>query len=214
MLLRIYEQQFYAKLFQLNFEMDNKMSEALNPTFDKGVSYSEAYNLFTGEIKRLNDIQALNYKENIKLVYLSISLIQLQNGSRIIETLKAVKLFTENKDAKSVIVTIAKRKDGYKRKILLPEIITTDILERIERVLEKYSFAQLSKNIRMFLHTNYDWNTHSLRYALINYLAIEKKIPINLVSKLVGHKHMNQLLAYTQNKHVDELLMSLNKNIL
>lgn len=64
----------------------------------------------------------------------------------------------------------------------------------------------------MFLTRHYGWNTHSLRYALINYLAIEKKTPINLVSKLVRHKNMNQILTYTQNKHVDELLLSINKN--
>ena len=141
-----------------------------------------------------------------------ISITQLQNGSRISETINAFKMFIYDYDLKVAIITIAKRKDGFRRKILRPEIINSEILERIKSEIKNDTIEELSKKIRMFLMRHYGWNTHSLRYALINYLAIEKKIPVNLVSKLVGHKNMNQLLTYTQNKHVDELLVSINKN--
>lgn len=138
--------------------------------------------------------------------------MQLQNGSRISETIEAVRKFILDPESKVAVIKIAKRKDGFKRKILLPELITKEILERIKPQIKNNTIEELSKKIRMFLNRHYGWNTHSLRYALINYLAIEKKTPINLVSKLVGHKNMNQLLTYTQNKHVDELLISINTN--
>lgn len=189
-----------------------KITDNINGTFDKGVNYSDAHKKFSNEINNIYSKDYINQHELKRLAYLVISLIQLQNGSRISETIEATRQFISNLELKVAVITIAKRKDGFRRKILLPEMITTDILERIKLEIKNDSIEELSKKIRMFLTRHYGWNTHSLRYALINYLAIEKKTPINLVSKLVGHKNMNQLLTYTQNKHVDELLLSINKN--
>jgi integrase len=188
------------------------ISENLNGTFDKGLNYSDAHKVFTDEIIELTNQDYLNLHELKKLAYLVISLIQLQNGSRISETLNAMKQFIRDLNCKVAVITIAKRKDGFRRKILLPDSVDSQLIERIKPVIYDNTNEELSKKIRMFLTRHYGWNTHSLRYALINYLAIEKKVPVNLVSKLVGHKNMNQLLTYTQNKHVDELLISINKN--
>ena len=189
-----------------------KVFDNINGTFDKGVNYTDAYTKFSDDIIKLINQAYLNQHELKRLAYLAISLIQLQNGSRISETIEATKQFISDYECKVAVIIIAKRKDGFRRKILLPELITKEILERIKPEIKGDTIEELSKKIRMFLTRHYGWNTHSLRYALINYLAIEKKVPINLVSKLVGHKNMNQLLTYTQNKHVDELLISINKN--
>ena len=191
-----------------------KVSDNINGTFDKGVDYSQANEKFITDINNLLNQAYMNAHELKRLTYLVIALIQLQNGSRISETINAVKMFIANHDLKVAIIIIAKRKDGFRRKILLPELITKEIMERIKPEIKNDTIEELSKKIRMFLTRHYGWNTHSLRYALINYLAIENKVPVNLVSKLVGHKNMNQLLTYTQNKHVDELLLSINKNII
>lgn len=200
------------RIKQIKTKKKKVHSENLNGTFDKGVDYSQAYEKFTEAINLLINQPYINGHELKRLAYLTISLVQLQNGSRISETINAVKQFITDYELKVAIITIAKRKDGFKRKILLPEIINPELLKKIKPIIKNDSIEELSKKIRMFLTRHYGWNTHSLRYALINYLAIEKKKPINLVSKLVGHKNMNQLLTYTQNKHVDELLVSINKN--
>ncbi|MFN8578253.1 MAG: hypothetical protein U0354_15555 [Candidatus Sericytochromatia bacterium] len=189
-----------------------KNQDNINGTFDKGVNYSDAHKKFTDEINNIYYKTYINQHELKRLTYLVISLVQLQNGSRISETIEAIRKFILEPESKVAVIKIAKRKDGFRRKILLPELITNDILERIKSEIKNTTIEELSKKIRMFLTRHYGWNTHSLRYALINYLAIEKKTPINLVSKLVGHKNMNQLLTYTQNKHVDELLLSINNN--
>ena len=193
-------------------KVSKSVSENLNGTFDKGVDYSHAHKKFSEDITSLLNQDYLNVHEIKRLAYLVIALTQLQNGSRISETINAIKQFINDFNMKVAIITIAKRKDGFRRKILLPEQISKEILERIKPEIKNDTIEELSKKIRMFLTRHYGWNTHSLRYALINYLAIEKKVPVNLVSKLVGHKNMNQLLTYTQNKHVDELLVSINKN--
>jgi len=184
--------------------------EQINGTFDKGVNYSDAHKRFSGLINQLIGQAFLDYHDENRLLYLIISLIQLQNGSRICETLRALNLFVADNSQRIVVIPIAKRKDGVKREILLPDLISPGLIERIKPKIENNSTKHLSGRVRMYLTNYYGWNTHSLRYALINYLTIEKKQPLNLVSKLVGHKNMNQLISYTQNQHVSALLTSIN----
>ena len=56
----------------------------------------------------------------------------------------------------------------------------------------------------MLLHFNS--NTHSLRYAYINYMLYTKKIEMNIVSKIIGHVNCSQLTTYTQQKNSDKTL--------
>lgn len=186
------------------------MGKKLSGTFDKGVNFSEANKIFTENISKLISKNIFNSYDQKRLSFNVVCLIQLKNGSRISETITAIKMFLKNPDCKIVTITIAKRKDGATRKIKLPDLITRGILEIVGREIKDDTIPKLSNKVRAFLINHYGWNTHSLRYALINYLAIERREPINLVSKLVGHKNMNQIMAYTQNKHVDELLFSVD----
>src|SRR5687767_13338732 len=124
-----------------------KVSENLNGSFDKDVDYSQAHKRFTEDITGLLNQDYLNAHELKRLAYLVIALIQLQNGSRISETINAVKQFISDYNLKVAIITIAKRKDGFRRKILLPELITTEILERIKPEIKDDTIEELSKKI-------------------------------------------------------------------
>lgn len=139
-----------------------------------------------------------------------ISLITLRNACRISESIEAIFKFINNKNLKVVIVPIAKRKDGATREIYLPKEITKDFLEYIERIITGSDPLKLQSKIRTYLIDTYGFNNHSLRYAAINYLILEKNIPLPIVSKTVGHKSMNMLITYTQNKNVSSLLESLS----
>lgn len=46
---------------------------------------------------------------------------------------------------------------------------------------------------------------------LVKTKTVIKNIPLPIVSKTVGHKSMNMLITYTQNKNVSSLLDSLSK---
>ena len=109
-----------------------KVFDNINGTFDKGVNYTDAYTKFSDDIIKLINQAYLNQHELKRLAYLSISLIQLQNGSRISETIEATKQFISDYECKVAVIIIAKRKDGFRRKILLPELIIQEILERIK----------------------------------------------------------------------------------
>jgi integrase len=187
-------------------------SEEIKNGFDKGIDFEETRKIFKGKIKELitdlrNDYNVHKVKALSNIV---IALVSLVNGSRISESIEAVFKFINNKNLNKVIVPIAKRKDGETRPMLLPKEINKEILEYIEKIIAGADPQKLQSKVRTYLTDNYGFNTHSLRYAAINYLITEKQRPLNVVSKLVGHKSMNMLINYTQNKNVSSTLESMN----
>ncbi len=192
-----------------------------NYSFDKKLEYETIKQLIDDKIFELiNQINTHYNEHKIKaLSNCTITLIQLTNGSRISEAIKATDFFIQNTSKKSTHIKISKRKDHVSRIMKLPINITPQILEIIKMVFNQYNIQnqkdidKLSSKTRTYLYSNFGKiNTHSLRYALINYLSIKKLVPLNLVSKIVGHKNLNQLIAYTQNHHVEDMLDKLSKN--
>jgi hypothetical protein len=159
-----------------------------------------------------------------KINYCIISLIQLRNGSRISEACVAFRLFMNNCEfEKKVIVKIAKSdsikykkdtKEKYKtkaryRKMMFP---LTWINEQRINVIKDNQFTKkllkcetLKKRTLDFLLKYFDCNTHSLRYAFINYMLYEEKRPMNDVAKFVGHVDMSMLVRYTQIKNTEKI---------
>lgn len=191
------------------------MQNQLNYSFDKSLDYEVIKLEIENKINKL--VLELHLERNEKklqaLSNLSIAMIQLVNGSRISEAIKATEYFVNNQNKKSMYVRIAKRTDHENRVMKLPDEINVFILDSISNTFQIYDtsnskdLSSLSSKVRSYLYDNFGKiNTHSLRYALINYLAIKKKVPLNLVSKIVGHKNINQLVSYTQNKHADNIL--------
>lgn len=64
---------------------------------------------------------------------------------------------------------------------------------------------KLRKSVLQYLLDNFNCNTHSLRYAFINYMIYVKKRPLNDVAKFVGHKGIGMLVNYTQIKNMNEI---------
>jgi integrase len=187
-------------------------SQELQNGFDRGIDFHQANKIFVSKIKEIKTGLKKDYNmHKVKaLSNLVISLITLRNACRISETIEAVFKFINNKNLKVVIVPIAKRKDGATREIYLPKEINKELLEYIEKVVIEAEPLKLQSKIRTYLIDNFGFNNHSLRYAAINYLILERNIPLPIVSKTVGHKSMNMLITYTQNKNVSSLLASLS----
>jgi cobalamin biosynthesis Co2+ chelatase CbiK len=64
---------------------------------------------------------------------------------------------------------------------------------------------KLKKRVLDYLLKYHNCNTHSLRYAYINYMLYVKKKEMGLVAKIIGHSNLNQLVRYTQNKNAKEV---------
>jgi hypothetical protein len=163
-----------------------------------------------------------------RIIFLLISMIQLRNGSRISEAIDAFRIFLKEGYKNKVFVKIAKsgatkyitNKNGLREKIITTErfrkimfpiswIDTSKLDLIIPKLKESHEYLINTKNIKInifsYLHKRFNCNTHSLRYAFINYMIYQEKRPLCDVAKFVGHKNMNQLVTYTQHKNCDQI---------
>src|ERR1700759_463324 len=208
--------------------MDNE--DKISTGWDKGIDYLKIKEKFLDEIKKLikkiKKIEEYNYKKHNsikKIIYLTISIIQLRNGSRITEAINAFKIYSKDNNVdKKVTVKIGKsdsiktNKHGTQirlkaryRHIKFPlEWMKKNPIKYImntEALNEILNCKNLKRRVCDYLNNNFDCNTHSLRYACINYLLYEEKVDMNAVCKFVGHANNNQLIRYTQMKQVDKI---------
>jgi integrase len=175
-----------------------------------------------------NDPKANERIVNNKLSYLLISMIQLRNGSRISEAINAFVNFLKYGISDITIVKIAKS-DSFRynnsnnkkfvskprfRKIMFPITWFTCKRKKIDNLLNSLHSKShidfiLNKKMRSrvcgYLTRFFNCNTHSLRYAFINYLIYNEKRPLSDVAKFVGHVNLNQLVRYTQQKNCEQI---------
>lgn len=195
--------------------MSKNYANSLNYSFDRNLEYETINKNLTQDLKSLfKEIKISNSLSKVKAMSnIIISLIQLRNGARISEIIEALEIFMSDLSTKTAIINIAKRKDYARREILLPKEVKKEMLEYLInfKVIDFDHKLKIQNKVRNYLNKYYDSNTHSLRYATINKL-VEEEVPLNIVSKLVGHKNLNQIMSYTQNKKVKNVLEQLQNN--
>jgi integrase len=162
-------------------------------SWDKGVDYIATYELILRNIKRLQ------YPSKC---YFIISLIQLRNGSRVSEAIRAFKrwLITGNQE---IYVEVSKKKNPEARLMIIPSEIMDYRRECLE--LSTIGDRALRERVRWALYYYLKLNTHSLRYSYITFLLKEGVNPA-LVSKLIRHSRIDTLLRYIQLKESDRVL--------
>lgn len=163
------------------------------------------------------------YKEkNIiirKLIYTLIAMNQLRNGCRISESVRAfIRYYKDNKFHDKVVVKISKsdtakiNKHGDRivpkpryRNIKLQEWCKLDDLkDQIFETMATIPASRLKQRVLDYLLKNFKFNTHSLRYARVNYLLNQGK-DVTTVAKYIGHNNVNTILHYCQKKNVDKI---------
>lgn len=199
-------------------------------SFDKQIDYSEIkkklideYNKIMDNINKIDE----NTKESKskilhnRLIYCLVCMIQLKNGSRCIEACKAIKIFFKKGNFNNIIeVKIAKsestkvnRKTGKKfvtnirmREMNFPHgWIFFKLTQKLKDYLSNIRISDLKQRVLNFMIREFNGNTHSLRYAFINYMLYEKKIDMGIVAKYVGHSNLSQLITYTSKKNATKL---------
>jgi len=213
----------------------NKVNEYIEPDistgFDRGIDYEPMKDRLIQFLEKYYN-EYITIKDNQKcygsklknlgnkMVYNTIAMIQLRNGSRISEACNAFSIFTKKGIDSLVTVKIAKSesikyREGEKiltkpryRKMLYPkEWIKNNnmILPILTSVMGTIPLDRLKKRVLDYLLIYHQCNTHSLRYACINYLIYEKCRPLNDVAKFVGHIDLSMLTKYTQQKNCDKI---------
>lgn len=202
----------------------------LETGFDRGINFPEMKGKLIREYETLvdtinlmdkNDRYYITKRRKLmhRLIYCLIAMIQLRNGSRIIEACTALPLFLNKGIDEKVVVKIAKSKSiKYKkdtkekyetkaryRKMIFPDWITLEFERDFIFYLGYIDKKRLTRRVLDFLLKYFKCNTHSLRYSFINYMLYEKKKEITLIAKFIGHSNVNQLVRYTQNLQADKI---------
>jgi len=165
--------------------------------WDKGIDYEYAYN------KILRNLFKSRYPS---LCYDSILLIQLRNGLRISEAVRAFKHYLQTK-AFELEVELSKKKRPEKRRVVVPrDLLGVNLSECHELI--GIDDKVLINRLKVYCLTTYRFNTHSLRYSFITYLLRQGVNP-SIISKITRHSKLDFILTYTQEKIADDILRSM-----
>ncbi|AON96548.1 integrase [Bicaudavirus pozzuoliense] len=166
-------------------------------TWDYSVDFVEAKKTLVSAYKQLYDTNLMPYE-----AYVAILLIQLVNGCRIREAIRAFKTFIESGERE---FQLQAQKHGNIRFMIIPDVVKKKATYNAVLTIDD---EKLSARIRMFALHYLKANTHSLRYALISYLA-KNGIDPAIIAKITGHKRLDRIITYTQTKDAIEMLRKL-----
>jgi len=162
-------------------------------TWDDSVDFLEAKKVLTDAYKQLYDLNLMPYE-----AYVAILLIQLVNGARIGEAIRAFKMFIETGQKE---FQLQAEKKGNMKFFIIPNIIKNRPSYRSVLTISDYD---LKARIRMFTKKYLKCSTHSLRYAMISFLAKNGTDPA-IIAKITGHKKLDRIVQYTQLKDAVEI---------
>ena len=166
-------------------------------TWDYSVDFLEAKKVLTSAYKELYNVNLMPYE-----AYVAILLIQLLNGARIKEAIRAFKTFVETGQRE---FQLQAEKHGNMKFFIIPDIIKN---RQTYRLILTISDDKLEARIRMFALKYLRCNTHSLRYALISFLAKNGTDPA-IIAKITGHRKLDRIIQYTQIKDAVDILRKL-----
>ncbi|MEM4847239.1 MAG: tyrosine-type recombinase/integrase [Thermosphaera sp.] len=164
--------------------------------WDKGVDYVVMFERLLRLVKR--ERRARNR------AYAFILLIQLRNGSRVSEAVRAFREYLAS-GRREVYVPLSKKKKPEVRLMVIPEV-DFDRTAAVE--LLEVGEEALTKRVKMYAKNRLGVNTHSLRYAFITYLLKEGVNP-SIIAKITGHTKLDFILHYTQQRVAEEVLRGL-----
>jgi integrase len=166
----------------------------MSSRWDKGLDYETTY---TRLLRKINTIKADKTR-----CYLIIALIQLRNGSRISESIRAFREWVKT-GRNEIYVRVSKKKRLEDRLMIIPSDVEQYRLQCVE--LLDAGDKTLRERVRSTLYYYFKINTHSLRYSFITYLL---KTGVNpaLVSKIIRHSRLDTLMHYVQVKESDTIL--------
>jgi len=164
--------------------------------WDKHLDYEATYHRLLYHIKRA--------RGKLAKCYLAIALTQLRNGSRISEAARAFKEYLSSGKTE-VYVKVSKKKKHEERLMIIPhEIIDLKLREQCIELLEKEEHT-IKESTRRILYDKLKINTHSLRYAFINYM-LKQGVDSTLISKIIKHTSLDTMLEYARDQLAHEIL--------
>jgi integrase len=165
--------------------------------WDKGLDYESTYN------------KIARHMVKVKVpgkCYDAVLLIQLRNGSRISEAVRAFKQFLAAKSLELEVPVSKKRGKRETRLMIIPQELRS--LTSPCRDLKDVDEKVLVNRVKFYCVHTYGFNTHSLRYAFITFLLRQGVNP-SIIAKITKHSRLDFILTYTQEKAAEEILKEL-----
>jgi hypothetical protein len=143
------------------------MVRVLSMGWDRGVDYEYAYSKILKHMVK---------SRHPAKCYDAVLLVQLRNGARISEAVKAFKQFLTSKSIEFEVEVSKKRVEH--RKIVVPrELLSVELGPCME--LLSIEDKRLVSRLKVYSRYTYGFNTHSLRYVFITYLLRQGVSPSN-----------------------------------
>jgi integrase len=165
--------------------------------WDNGIDYEEAY---------AKILRHLAKSEPPASCYDAILLLQLRNGLRVSEAVRAFREFLTRK-ALEVEVPVSKKKKPETRLAVIPRELLDAKLSGCRDLLS-IEEEKLIMRVKKYSRRRYGFNTHSLRYAFITFLLRQGVSP-SIIAKITKHSRLDFILTYTQEKAAEEILKKL-----
>jgi len=162
--------------------------------WDKGLDYGSTY------ARILKHMGKARYPS---ICYDAVLLIQLRNGARVSEAVRAFREFLTTKSVE-LDVRVSKRRDSARRLMVIPHELVSTSIDACKEMLG-HDDDKLVNRVKTYVKEAYGFNTHSLRYAFITHLLKQGVSPA-VISKITGHKNLNYILTYTQEKAAEQIL--------
>jgi len=165
--------------------------------WDKGVDYDHAYELLARGLTK-----AIKRKDRVRVCYNAILLTQLRNGCRVSEAVRAFKEFLKTR-ASELKVEVAKKKKKELRLIIIPHeaLDNTSTIVALCYDLLHLDDKTLTNRVKSWCRFEYEFNTHSLRYAFITHL-LRMGVSSSIVAKITKHSRLDYILTYTQERQM------------
>jgi len=167
-------------------------------TWDSGVDYAYMY----ARIARHMRAAARGTSQ----CYDAILLVQLRNGARVSEAVRAFFQFLRKKSLE-VEVRVSKKKREELRLVIIPEELLSLDLSLCHALLERGE-RRVVASVKNYCRRTYRVNTHSLRYAFITHL-LRQGINPAIIAKITHHSNLDFVLHYTQRKEAERVLREL-----
>jgi integrase len=163
-------------------------------TWDKGLDFENTYNKLLKNMAK--------DKPPAKC-YDAILLVQLRNGSRVSEAVRAFKEFLNSKSIEIEVSVSKKRQKEEKRLMIIPQELFSVVSPCFD--LRNVEDKKLINRVKNYCLYAYGFNTHSLRYAFVTYL-LKGGINPSIVAKITKHSRLEYIERYTQEKTAKETL--------
>jgi hypothetical protein len=185
-----------------------------------GFLYQEYSKLY----KKLQETGKLTKREWTRLLYTIIALIQLKNGIRSCE---AVKAYIEMVNQKREEVNVLACKHGLPIEVIKPKQIPLSIMEEalknklphfVKKGYDKNKiFYRLRRDYQQYFRDHPEWRemldkSHSLRYAGMKQMA-EAGMTYHEVARAVGHRKVETTYHYLKSQDVFKKKKDIMKEI-